>query len=108
MGRVGTGRAAEGLTALGDTVNIASRLESATKDFGVPLVVSGAAANIAKVDMGGFDVEQITVRGRSSSIDVHPVKSAEALRRALAGAPSTEPGIADRTLAAVSGGPGTA
>ncbi|WMS41477.1 adenylate/guanylate cyclase domain-containing protein [Acuticoccus sp. MNP-M23] len=105
LGRVGTGRAGEGLTALGDTVNIASRLESATKDYGVPMVASGATMAFAGVDASAFDVAQITVRGRTSSLDVHPVKNAAALRAALANTGSREPGVAGRTLAASVAGP---
>ena len=100
LGRVGAGRAGEGLTALGDTVNIASRLESATKDYSVPLVVSGAAAKLAGIDVSAFATEQITVRGRTSSLDIHPVKTAAVLRAALKGPPAREPGVARRTLAA--------
>ena len=44
LGRVGGGRWAE-LTALGDTVNIASRLEALNKDFNSALVVSEATAH---------------------------------------------------------------
>ena len=50
VGEMGYGRAAQ-LTAIGDTVNTASRLETLTKEFGAELVVSQELLDRAGVDL---------------------------------------------------------
>ena len=50
IGEMGWGRAAS-LTAIGDTVNVASRLEALTKELGVQLVVSERLARRAGVGL---------------------------------------------------------
>lgn len=74
LGRIGVASgtgAGERITALGDTVNTASRLESACKDFAAQLVVSQATldhAGISGVDSGHR--EEIALRGRSMPLQV--------------------------------------
>ena len=63
LGQMGYGRATT-LTAIGDTVNVASRLETLTKEFEVELVVSSRLAEAAGVDLGGFEERRIEIRGR--------------------------------------------
>ncbi len=53
LGHMGYGRAAT-LTAIGDTVNVASRLETLTKELEVELVVSSRLAEAAGVDLGAL------------------------------------------------------
>src|SRR5262249_14484724 len=53
VGQLGYG-AVMSLTAIGDTVNIASRLETLTKEFKVELVVSDDLAARAGVDISAF------------------------------------------------------
>ncbi|WP_439817365.1 adenylate/guanylate cyclase domain-containing protein [Zavarzinia sp. CC-PAN008] len=57
-----------GLTAIGDTVNTASRLESASKDFTAELVVSRRVARRAGVDLSAFQAAKIQIRGRSEPL----------------------------------------
>ncbi len=64
------------VTAIGDAVNTASRLEAATKDYNVQLVVSRAVADRAGVDLDAFAADQIEVRGRSAKLDIIMVQSA--------------------------------
>ncbi len=52
-----------GVTAIGDTVNIASRLESAAKEFNAAIVISDDAASLSGIDMSGFETREIAVRG---------------------------------------------
>jgi adenylate cyclase len=67
------------LTAVGDTVNTASRLQDQTKTFGCELVLSSQVAARAQLDVGGFRHAQISVRNRSEPIDVIIVPSVQDL-----------------------------
>lgn len=58
------------VSAVGDTINIAARLESQTKDLAVPLVVSCDAAALSGLDFAGCRTETTAVRGRRDSIGV--------------------------------------
>ena len=75
LGRIGTAGRSETLaplTALGATVNLASRLESKTKDLAVQVVVSAdcmAAAGLAPGDR--ITRQTIEVRGLSAPLDVY-------------------------------------
>ena len=74
IGAAGGGGTAGGLTALGDTVNTASRLESASKELGAMLVVSSQVWHAAGLaDDPGF-VHHITVRGRDSDLKVYSLE----------------------------------
>lgn len=75
VGEMGYGRATS-LTAIGDAVNTASRLEAMTKDFDAQLIVSAPLAAHAGIDLTGFPHHQIDVRGRSQPLEVHVLKSA--------------------------------
>jgi adenylate cyclase len=59
------------LTALGDAVNTAARLESATKEFEAAVVVSQATLEAAQLDPGK-PYRDIVLRGRSSALAVAP------------------------------------
>ncbi|MGF1631760.1 MAG: adenylate/guanylate cyclase domain-containing protein [Kiloniellaceae bacterium] len=75
VGEMGYGRATS-LTAIGDAVNTASRLEAMTKEFGAQLIVSAPLAAHAGIDLGAFPRHQIDVRGRSQMLDIHVLVSA--------------------------------
>ena len=72
VGEMGHGSAMH-LTAVGDAVNTASRLESATKDFAAELVISAEVAEragtAALADMA-WQRQTVALRGKSDSIDV--------------------------------------
>ena len=67
------------LTAVGDTVNTASRLEAATKDFAVQLVLSESLAQAAGMPAGDFEARELEVRGRQERLTVLLVPDATAL-----------------------------
>lgn len=69
VGEIGYGRTT-GLTAIGDTVNVASRIEALCKPYGAELVVSDSAAEAAGLGREGCRVESTAIRGRVSTIDV--------------------------------------
>jgi adenylate cyclase len=78
LGQMGHGRATS-LTAIGDTVNVASRLETLTKEFGVQLVVSARLAERAGVDLQAFELHEIEIRGRRRPLGVRVVPDASEL-----------------------------
>lgn len=69
VGEMGYGRAT-GLTAIGDTVNVASRIEALCKPYGAELVVSDSAAEAAGLGRDGIRLESTAIRGRASMIDL--------------------------------------
>jgi len=77
LGRVGGSGAR--LTALGDSVNIASRLEELNKEFGSTLVVSDAALRASGLAIEGAERHEVAVRGRGEMLIVHVANGLDAL-----------------------------
>ena len=75
VGEMGYGRATS-LTAIGDTVNTASRIESLSKEYRAELVVSAIAAERAGIDLGAFALETADVRGREETLAVRVIPRA--------------------------------
>ena len=73
VGDMGYGQAV-GLTAIGDGINVASRLEGAAKEFDVEAVISSDLARKAGVDVGAFEQRRIYVRGRRAPVEALTVK----------------------------------
>ena len=78
VGEMGYARATQ-LTAIGDTVNIASRLESLTKEFGVELVVSQEVLERAGVELPDYPSHDVEIRGRHERLAVRAVTRAREL-----------------------------
>jgi adenylate cyclase len=74
VGEMGHGSARQ-LTAIGDTVNSASRLESLTKEHGAQLVVSQDVTQRAGVDMEDYPLMELNIRGRSDPLAARVVVS---------------------------------
>ena len=52
-------------SVLGDTVNVASRLEARTKDYRVPIVIGEATAQKAKERFATMEIDRIQVKGKT-------------------------------------------
>jgi adenylate cyclase len=78
LGRIGAAKthdAGDRITALGDTVNTASRLESATKELGVQTAVSAATLEAAGITIeqartSGGAPHDLVLRGRSDALSL--------------------------------------
>ena len=75
VGEMGYG-AAVSVTAVGDCVNIASRLETLTKSFGAQLVLSEALAARAGIDLDDVPRHEIEIRGRVERLRILALPSA--------------------------------
>jgi adenylate cyclase len=78
VGHMGRGVATY-LTAVGDTVNTASRLQDQTKTFSCELIISDQVAVRAGLDVSAFQREEITVRNRAAPIVVWVIKDVQML-----------------------------
>jgi adenylate cyclase len=78
VGEMGYGQT-RGLTAVGDTINAASRLESLAKELGAELVISDELAKRAVLDLSRCEKQTVTVRGRAASMEAWIVYSASEL-----------------------------
>ena len=78
VGELGYGRART-LTAVGDAVNIASRLEALSKEYGSQLIVSEEVAARAGVDLSTHPSFQVEVRGRTRPLSIRVVADARTL-----------------------------
>ncbi|MDW6021797.1 adenylate/guanylate cyclase domain-containing protein [Mesorhizobium sp. BAC0120] len=69
VGTIGYG-ATMGVTAIGDAVNIGSRLEAAAKELDADIVISEAAAKLSGFDFSRFQSREIEIRGRARPLRV--------------------------------------
>jgi adenylate cyclase len=75
VGEMGYGRAAA-ITAIGDAVNTASRLEGLTKTYDCELVVSDETVARAGIDLSGFPRFEIEIRGKREMLAVRTLDRA--------------------------------
>lgn len=61
------------LTVIGDAVNLASRLESATKQYGVDLIISEAVQRHVKEAFVTRSADFVTVKGKAKPVEVFTV-----------------------------------
>ncbi len=58
-------------TALGDTVNLASRLESLTKKYGVGIIIAKNTRDAVKDKFGCRLLDRVKVKGKKSAVDIY-------------------------------------
>lgn len=90
LGEMGYGPATS-LTAVGDTVNIASRLEALTKEVGCEAILSEKLVTRSGLALDGFPVHETDLRGRSGTLKVRLVDDALRLPPVAPPQPATPP-----------------
>jgi adenylate cyclase len=78
VGTIGPPRSPN-LSAIGDNVNIAARLEAHTKIFDCPLIVSESVAEESRLDLSEFAAHSVDLRGRDAPIAVYAVSDLDRL-----------------------------
>jgi adenylate cyclase len=78
VGEIGYGRT-RSLTAVGDTVNIASRLQGLSKDHGCDLLVSEALLRAAGFDPMNAAQLETEIRGRAAPMAIYTFRTIDSL-----------------------------
>jgi len=74
IGEMGYGRT-HTLTAIGDTVNTASRFETLNKQYGSQLIISDEAATRAGLSLGAAPRYQVEVVGRTTPVAIRALST---------------------------------
>ena len=64
-------------TALGDTVNLASRLEGQSKPYGVPIILGDNTASVVSPVVATMEIDQIRVKGKLEPERIHALLGLE-------------------------------
>ena len=65
------------LTAVGDTVHVASRFQDLTKEYACQLIISEQVAERAGLDVSGFPQHELAVRKRTEPIVIRTTENVE-------------------------------
>ena len=88
VGRMGYGATVH-LTAIGDTVNVASRLQDATKEYSCQLMISAEVAAQSRLVVDDLRRHEITVRNRREALAVFVINDLPGLEEKMNG-PATQ------------------
>ncbi len=78
VGNMGSDRRFD-YTALGDTVNLASRLEGQSKPYGIRIVLGSTTVELLKANFALFEIDQIRVKGKNDAERIFGLFGAEEL-----------------------------
>lgn len=78
VGKMGYGSATS-VTAIGDAVNTASRLEALNKEYGSQLIFSKRVADKSGGDYSGLEHKEVMIRGRDEPLTVYVLEDAKTL-----------------------------
>ena len=78
VGRMGYGESIH-VTAIGDTVNVASRLQDATKEFSCQLVFSAEVAKHSGMNITALPRHDLTVRNRREALTIFAIEDVAVL-----------------------------
>jgi len=63
-------------TCLGDAVNLASRLEAQSKNYGVQLIIGQNTAKEVRFDYDIFELDTIAVKGKTEGVKIFTIAKA--------------------------------
>ncbi len=78
------------VTAIGDTVNVASRLETTAKEFNAAIVVSDTVVRLSGLDLSPYEEHEVAIRGSARPLHVRVVPQSERLPQGFSTAPAAQ------------------